>query len=166
MPGHLPVAPSTLESVQPAWQPGLGMGTLPAEVQAPQAPRRGWLPLRCSGPRVRVGGQLLGEARTWTEMGHVAGPHIPPVPPGPVITDFSACLQGITGPSGPIGPPGPPGLPVCIWEGCVVPRLLLGEQGGRWVGRGPLCSWRITGRCETLGWGPGVDLLIYSTWRF
>lgn len=48
----------------------------------------------------------------------------------------SASLQGITGPSGPIGPPGPPGLPVCIWEGCMAPRWLLGEQGGGWGGRG------------------------------
>lgn len=80
------------------------------------------------------------------------------------LTVFSAPFQGITGPSGPIGPPGPPGLPVCIWQGRVVPRSFWGEQGGRraWAvglrvqgenygtvrspGAGPTTEWT---------WGPG-----------
>lgn len=79
-----------------------------------------------------------------------------------MVTAFSAPLQGITGPSGPIGPPGPPGLPVCIWEGCMVSRLLLGEVGGGWADCGPLCGWRSV-RPPPQDWGPGVDLLINST---
>lgn len=51
-------------------------------------------------------------------------------------------LQGITGPSGPIGPPGPPGLPVCIWEGCVVPLGSWESQEAGWACALGLSVWR------------------------